>query len=267
MGSMLFMAVTLGGCTAYAYDCYYYYGYYYPYCDYYYMYGYLPTDGYTQVYSRSVVEEPVPNPDPTIAPQSPDASLNVINFTYLARTSIEGDSEATLQRLRNDYPCGGNDTVQVICQNNDDISPGDFLLLAYQLEQPVPYDDSVNFFVLGFSFDRDNDPGNNFQPEADEMYDYFGGTDKWIAAYYEPTDGWRLEATEYRDDAPASVSTDARVIFEGDTVALIVPASEFQSAIPGSRVSLFRHTGEFGADGSDWAGVVFPRLDEPLAGP
>ena len=46
---------------------------------------------------------------------------------------------------------------------------------------------------------------------------------------------------------------------------LIVPASEFDAETPGARFSYFRHKGDMGAS-SDWAGLVYPPLGEPLAG-
>jgi len=259
--------VATAGCSAAYYDdCYYYYGYYYEYCSYYYMDPYMPDDGYTPIYYREVSEEPVPNPNPAVAAQLPELALHLVDFTYLARTEPAEDNGAG-ETLDEAYPCGSAESVHVICDVANSGPPsGDMLLIAYQLEQPIPFDDATNFFILGFSFDGDGIAENNFTPAATEEFHYFGNTDKYIAAVYQPGVGWAFESASLVDNTFVPMPSQARIIFEGSSVALVVPASEFISPTPSVRASLFRHTGDFGQSGGTWSGMIFPPLGEPLAG-
>jgi hypothetical protein len=261
----------LGACYpvyAQAYDCYYYYGQYYPYCDYGYYDAYSTSDSYSTMRYSEVEAEQTPNPDPNLAPTSPDSTVNVSTYSYLAHNGGTGD-EPDLGSFDDRYACNQiNDDVLTLCTSDDQPFDADaeYIVIAFELENPLPKDDAVNFFVVMFAFDSDNDATNNYVPPAELANDYAGATDKWIAASYSPADGWQLQAFEWDGTAVSGVETNARVILEAGSAALVIPNSEFEVTVPGNRIALFRHTGDQGANG-DWSGLVYPPLGTPLAGP
>ena len=65
-----------------------------------------------------------------------------------------------------------------------------------------------------------------------------------------------------------SVVSDARISFDGDAVILMVSGSEFDVPDPHNRISLYRHTGDWGQQPPyDWSGSVFPEQHQPLVDP
>ncbi len=252
-----------------AYDCYYYYGYYDPYCNYAYYDPYTTSDMYRSVSYNEVAVEETPNPDPMIAAVAPDSTVAVSSYTYLARDpSVPADDQPDLSEIDDHYPCNeAQEESLALCSENGQkfAQDEDYVVVAFELDNPLPQDDATNFFVVGFSFDADGDPSNNFTPPAETANDYFGDTDTWYAASYTPTDGWNLGAFHWNGTAIESVPTTARLILDQSSAGLLAPASEFTAEVPGSRISLFRHTGDQGANG-DWSGLVYPPLGAPLQG-
>lgn len=266
------LAVPLTGCyySDPAYDCYYYYGYYDPYCYYPYYDPYTTSDMYRSVSYNEVAVEEAPNPDPMIAPVSPDSTVAVSSYTYLARDpSVPADDPPDLSEIDDVYPCNEADEDSLALCSTDGQKfdqDDDYVVVAFELEQAMAQEDPTNFFVVAFSFDSDGDPSNNFMPPAETANDYVGQTDKWYAASYEPSTGWTMDAFHWNGTAIENVPTTARLIFERNSAGLLAPASEFATEVPGSRISLFRHTGDMGANG-DWSGLVYPPLGAPLNGP
>lgn len=117
--------------------------------------------------------------------------------------------------------------------------------------------------VALFVFDRDDDLASNYVPPAQFANDFFKGTDYWIEARYDPTNGWSLVATDAAKYNFTPVQTGARLIIEGSAMILIIPRDEFATDVPGFRLTAFRHTGAFGYDG-DWDADVQPPVDQPL---
>lgn len=266
---LLVAAAMLGGCyESTVSDCYYYYGYTYgyPYCDYEYFEPYTPQNGYEPVSYREVEPQVTPNPDPEIEPKLSDSSVSISTFIYMRRTSDTGKTPAD-EVINERYPCGlGEDALTVCAVENLRARDTDYFVIGVQVEKPVPVDSEIDFRVVGFGFDRDNDTSNNYVPPIDREFDYFGATDRWYAGAYTPTDGWSLQAFGLLDGAPTKIESEARMILQEDTAVLIVPASEFKEGVtPGARFSYFRHAGDMGAS-SDWAGLVYPPLGDPLAG-
>jgi hypothetical protein len=211
-----------------------------------------------------------PHPDPSVAPKAPDATVAVKSYTYLARDpNASGDDLPDLSGIDETYPCNEpREESLALCSEDDQefVQSEDYVVVAFELEQPLPQNDEANFFVVAFAFDADNDPTNNFTPPEETANDYFGATDKWYTASYSPDDGWKLGAFAYNGTAIESVPTTARIILDRSSAALLAPASEFGVGIPLNRISLFRHTGDEGANGN-WSGLVYPPLGAPLNGP
>lgn len=248
-------------------DCYYYYGYAYgyPYCDYDYFEPYTPQNGYRPVSYREVEAQVTPNPSPDVQAKLSDSSVGISTFLYVHRDDDTGETSAD-DVLNERYACGlGQEALTVCAVENLQARDTDYLLVAVQADRPVERDSAVNFRVVGFGFDSDNDPSDNYVPPDELQFDYFGGTDRWYAGSYTPADGWSLQAFGLIDGAPSPIESEARMILQEDTAVLVVPASEFETATPGARFSYFRHTGDLGANG-DWGGLVYPPLGEPLAG-
>jgi hypothetical protein len=269
--ALVVAAALLSGCYASTVsDCYYYYGYSYgdPYCEYEYLEPYTPANGYEPASYAEVEPSITPNPSPDVEPKLSDASVQIANFIYLRRTEDTGSTDAD-DVINERYPCGlGVDALTLCAVENIKARDTDYIIIGVQVEKPVEKDSERDFLVVGFGFDSDNDTTNNYVPPAAREFDYFGGTDRWYAAAYTPTDGWKLQTFGLIDGAPAPIESEARVILQEDTAVLLVPASEFDSVeTPGARFSFFRHRGDMGT-GTDanWSGLVYPPLGEPLAG-
>jgi hypothetical protein len=268
--ALVVAAAMLSGCyESTVSDCYYYYGYDYgsPYCDYEYFEPYTPQDGYEPVSYSEVPPQETPNPSPDVDSKISDDSVSISTFLYVRRTKDTGDTDAD-EVINERYACGlGEDALTLCAVDNLEARDTDYIVLGVQVVKPVEVQSDVNFRVVGFSFDSDNDITNNYQPPAAEEFDYFGGTDRWYAATYTPADGWALQAFGLIDGAPSPIESEARVILQEDTAVLIVPASEFTAATPGARFSYFRHSGDMGTGpDADWSGLVYPPLGAPLAG-
>jgi hypothetical protein len=268
--TLLAATVLLADCYASTVnDCYYYYGYSYgyPYCDYEYIEPYTPANGYEPASYAEVEPQITPNPSPDVEPKLSDESVQIANFLYLRRTEDTGDTSAD-DVINERYPCGlGVDALTLCAVENIKARDTDYIIIGVQVEKPVEIDSEVDFLVVGFGFDSDNETTNNYVPPAAREFDYFGGTDRWYAAAYTPADGWKLQTYGLIDGAPSTIESEARVILQADTAVLLVPASEFNADVPGARFSLFRHHGDMGM-GPDayWSGLVHPPLGEPLAG-
>jgi hypothetical protein len=252
--------------------CYYHYGYYYEFCDYEYLESFTPNYGYDPVVTQQLEPQQTPHPDPSLASKLSDDSVSLRAYLYVRRTTDTGDTPAD-EILDGEYPCGlGDDRFTLCGAPTLRARDTDYIIVAGQAQSDVPVTDDVNFLVIGWGFDRDGDPSNNYAPPDARLNDYFGQTDQWYAAAYVPggdiEDSWTLRA--FRLDAmgqPIEFETEGRVILQEDTAVLIVPADEFLVETPRNRISLFRHTGDEG-EGPDrnWSGFVWPPLGAPLAG-
>jgi hypothetical protein len=265
------LAAAAAGCspTSVEEDCEYYYGPDYPYCDYAYYDPYAVSGSYSALVDEEVDVDETPNPDPSVAPKAPDATVAVKRYTYLARDPKKTGEAPDLSAIDESYPCNqAHGEALALCASDGQkfVQSEDYIVIAFELEQPLPQHDDTNFFVVGFAFDRDDDTANNYTPPPGDANDYFGATDQWYTASYTPTDGWKFGARVWGGTAIQSTASTARIILERDSAALLVPVSEFGTATPPSRISLFRHTGDEGANGN-WSGLVYPPLGMPLAKP
>ena len=109
----------------------------------------------------------------------------------------------------------------------------------------------------------DADPSNNFEASALYPADFFDGTDRWYIAEYAPSTGWQLNVNDFTGTLTGS-SSPVRFILNGNSMTLVLPASELSSDDATYRVTVFRDDGSFGMDGGFWNGDLSTAVGEPL---
>lgn len=176
-----------------------------------------------------------------------------------------GDSEVEFRNVTEEYPCGWNDERFTLCADPDTDPEGDFWFFGFETRAPIPLEDSGNLFQIGFVFDVDDDPSNNYLPPPEFSHDFFENTDLWYVADYAPATGWSISVSDARNGEVVPLSSEARIVFDGTVVALIVPTDELGDTPPPFRMTTFRHTGDFGVNPPhDWDASVSPPQHEPL---
>lgn len=166
------------------------------------------------------------------------------------------------------FECGVSDVNgTTLCP--DGVLPvpaGDVHFVANVLMAPLPLADASNHYQYGFVFDADGDSTNNYQAPPEYPYDFFDGTDRWYVASYDPTNGWTMAVSTAIDGVVTAAPSSARIIIRGQTIALVVPTSEFAVSEPQYRVTAFRHTGNWGlVPPYDWNGDVEPMVADGLS--
>jgi hypothetical protein len=141
----------------------------------------------------------------------------------------------------------------------------DILLVMIQTRDQLSRNDDVNHYQIGFVFDSDGDMSNNYTPPALYADDLWKGGDKIYSATYTPTSGWTMAVqTAFLGDFQ-DVSSAARMVFYGRTIALFIPLDEFAVETPRHRVTLYRHEGDWGQSPPYiWNGCVFPPQNDPM---
>lgn len=165
------------------------------------------------------------------------------------------------------YPCGPGLNGLTVCTTTGGapLQAGRYIVVQNVVEAAVPRNDPGKIYQYGFVFDADDDESNNYVPSPPFTNDFFRGTDRWYEAVYDELGFWTLTATDARDGNLVSVQSDARLIMKGNTLTLVVPASEFSADPPSYRVTSFCHTGDFGQNPPNvWGGDVEPPVDQPL---
>jgi len=96
--------------------------------------------------------------------------------------------------------------------------------------------------------------------------DFFKDTDRWYEFNYAPNDTWVPTCKQIRPgNAISLVASGVKAIIRGDSIVLVVPASEFVVTNPPFRVSTFAHTGDFGQSPPfTWSGDPTPTVAEGL---
>jgi hypothetical protein len=260
----------LSGCNSSGYyGCYDYYGYNYYYCNNYVYDPYGYPYGYSTVSYGLLAPDEYAQADLSQAARAPETNINVEHFIYIAKTDQATENDLTPVDFEEAYPCGQGDEALTICADeNAPPDPSDRIIIMFKTEGTIPLTDPVNHYIAGFAFDGDNDPDNNFVPEQAVAGDYFGRTDKWYKTSYTPIDGWMLEVFDASGATPVAAPSHARVVIQQNVVAIVIPANEFAVPNPALRISLFRHTGDFGqGEDQDWSGLVYPKPGEPLIKP
>lgn len=163
-----------------------------------------------------------------------------------------------------DYPCGESDGRIVLCAQATPFPAGDRLTLAAAMTGAIPLADPMHHYQYGFVFDSDDQPANNYQAPPAFPNDFFHATDRWYVAVYSPETGWAIEVSN-ASDTITPIASDARIVIEGSTMMLIVPAAELGVAAPPYRVTAFAHLGDFGLDPPHvWSADVEPAVALPL---
>jgi hypothetical protein len=166
--------------------------------------------------------------------------------------------------LNTKYPCGQHANGITHCVLTNPLTAGTYVIVFGIMHGNIPLADGGNLYQYGFVFDRDNDPANNYVPPPQFANDFFKGTDQWYQAQYNPrSTGFSFGARRVSNNSSQIFPTTARLILNGATWFLIVPASEFSVPDPMVRFTAFRHTGNFGLTG-DWDGDVQRPVDQPL---
>ncbi len=167
-----------------------------------------------------------------------------------------------------EFECGEGPNGFTLCSamNNGSVPAGDFHGFAAVLKGDLPTADPVNHYQYAFVLDADGDTSNNYQPSIQYPNDFFKDTDRWYEATYTPSTGFRLEVKDARDGSITTVASDARMIFRGNVIFLLVPSSELAIERPKFRATAFRHTGDYGLNPPyDYDGSVHPAVAEGLA--
>ncbi len=163
------------------------------------------------------------------------------------------------------FPCGDGPNGYTVCPDISATLPEDakWQLLAQIFDADVPLNDAANYYQFGFVFDADGNPDNNYVPLAQYANDYYQGTDLWYSVEYSPSGGWHLVVTDARNNAFTAIASAARAIILGNTIALVVPHSEFSATEVWFRLTSFRHSGDYGQNPPyDWSSDYHPMLDE-----
>ncbi len=163
------------------------------------------------------------------------------------------------------FPCGAGPNGTTLCAPGAPPVPaGDILVISKALDATIPIADALNRYQYGFVFDADNTPGNNYQANAQYADDLFKNTDRWYEANYAPASGWALKTSTALNGNIQPATSAARVIIAGNSITLVLPASEVASKAP-YRLTAFRHTGDYGINPPyNYDGSVWPAVGQPL---
>ncbi|MDX1692087.1 MAG: hypothetical protein R3290_13795, partial [Acidimicrobiia bacterium] len=148
--------------------------------------------------------------------------------------------------------CGMTEPVQVVCTREPlPMPPGEVLVAFARFAGPVAdaaSDDDI--FIYSFVADTDGDPGNDWVPQGEFDWDFFQGADTWWQTTFSPLFEPILEVTDATDFSQKPSA--ARVVVSGDTIAFVIPATEFPAGLDGIgwRITSFVHDGTFQPDAS-----------------
>jgi hypothetical protein len=161
-----------------------------------------------------------------------------------------------------DFPCGEGSYGLTMCPEDAVQETGSYYLVAAEFSDDVPYADVLYYYQIGFVFDSDGDPSNNYQPAPSWPADFFKDTDRWYVAEYAPGSGWTMSVSNAGSYAPAA--SGARIIINGTAVVLVLPASEIPSSQASFRITAFRHDGSYGMSGGFWNADLSTAVDQPM---
>lgn len=162
------------------------------------------------------------------------------------------------------FPCGSSPFGTTLCSGGA-LEPGAYRVLYQRLDAPISTAPKL-YYQYGFALDADGITGNNYKASAQYPKDFFDGTDLWYQVTGAPGAGLSLKVTDARNGGFQDVSSGARVLVIGDSLALLAPAGEIPSDSAGYRVTAFRHDGDYGMQPPHvWSGDVVPPVGAPLA--
>lgn len=229
------------------------------------------TQGYCSSFIAGVTEE-VEHSSDSVDPKEPDRSFTEICLKVAAAhhppAADSSNSPAfapPLASVDEDFPCGTSGGRTVLCGSQSVFPPGEYVTAAIVTVGAIPLADAERLHQYGFVFDADGDASNNYQASSQFPNDFFDNTDRWYVASYSPADGWSLQVSDASGGSISSATSAARIIIEGQTMRLIVPATEFAISCPDYRMTAFTHTGDYGINPPhDWSADVEPAVALPL---
>ena len=162
-----------------------------------------------------------------------------------------------------DFPCGPGEFGFTVCGQSS-FPAGRAFVIGVTYDDDIVIQDPLNIYQYGFVFDSDGDTTNNYEASESFPNDFFDGTDIFYVLAYTPQTGWELTGTDVRGER-RDIATGARAVIRGDSIMMLVPASEIDLEQPSYRLTAFRHTGDFGLNPpNDWDADVVPPVDQPL---
>jgi hypothetical protein len=165
------------------------------------------------------------------------------------------------------FPQGtGSFGVTAFAQPSLALTPGDYAV-AYQVRRgPLDLTDPAKKLQIGFVFDRDLDGANNFRAGLAFPKDLFDNSERWANGSWDFATGLQLQYQDASTSPPTTLSSTARLIQSGHVSVLVVARSEVTNAAEVAyRVTLFKHTGDFGLSGGPFKVDTAPYVGEPLA--
>jgi len=172
-----------------------------------------------------------------------------------------GLTQAELDNLAAEYPCGQHPTGETLCGSQAPLTPGDYILAYNVLHSDLVTDDGA-YYTYGFPFDGDGDLANNYVSVA-YPNDFYQNSDRWWEGRKYADSDFMLESIDARGGNFTWMQTDARMLMTGNLVMLVVPASEFQVDLPTYRLTSFEHLGDWGWY-DPWSADVQPTVAEGL---
>ena len=173
-----------------------------------------------------------------------------------------GLTQAELDNLAAEYPCGQHPTGETLCGSQAPLAPGDYILAYNVLHSDLVTDDGA-YYTYGFPFDGDGDLANNYVSVA-YPNDFYQNSDRWWEGRKYADSDFMLESIDARGGNFTWMQTDARMLMTGNLVMLVVPASEFQVDLPTYRLTSFKHMGDWGWY-DPWSADVQPTVAEGLS--
>jgi hypothetical protein len=144
------------------------------------------------------------------------------------------------------------------------VPAGEFVVLAMALDDEIPMADPDRFYTYAAVFDADGDPSNNFEYMDPYDWDFYQNTDRWYELNWTPQVGqWQVVVSSWAGQMPQEVSSNARVVIDGDLVVFFIPVSEFDVSRPGYRLTAFAHDGTYAPEASG-GDVIGADPTEPL---
>lgn len=207
----------------------------------------LPSDGAGQSTDRGVHEVVLAEGFIEWGPQCVGFGSDIEVLEFGTEIEAQSMADADTDFNMSTFECGEQVGEQwTVCAATPvDMSAGELLTVVLDLEAPVPFDSADAHYVYAAVFDSDGDAANDFVPEAAFPRDFFRGTDRWYELIWD-TSAWTVRVTQLdsagtRTEVPSSV----RAVVEGQRIQFFIDRAELPAAIPGYRVSAFRHDGAF----------------------
>jgi hypothetical protein len=164
------------------------------------------------------------------------------------------------------FPCGKGPNGQTLCPPGAAApKEGEYAVIIAETEKAIPEADAKNHYQLGFVWDADGDPTNNYTSSTAYPDDLFKASDRWYQAVYAPGMPWTMKVDTAHGTTITPASSSARIILKGTLAIALIPTSELFATALRYRISMFRHLGDFGLQApNDYDGSVYPAVSDPL---